>query len=103
MIADLIVVDGDPVHDIRVLQDKNNITTVVKDGRRLVFDEAAVARRWPHERGQTYSVTDLTYELVYGDPGENAQDTDEGTTFAGDDAADLVADVRRREVSSRHG
>ncbi|MEQ8661005.1 MAG: amidohydrolase family protein, partial [Gammaproteobacteria bacterium] len=31
-LADLIVVDGDPFADIRVLQDRNRITAVMKDG-----------------------------------------------------------------------
>ena len=99
-IADLIVVDGDPVMDIRVLQDRKKIETVVKDGRVVVFDEDAVARRWPHERGMTYSTTDLTYELVHGDTSEPGHEVD-ATTYEAADAADLVADVRRREASSR--
>ena len=99
-IADLIVVDGDPVKDIRVLQDRKKIETVVKDGRVVVFDEAAVARRWPHERGMTYSTTDLTYDLVHGDTPQPGHEVD-ATTYEAADAADLVADVRRREASSR--
>lgn len=31
-LADLVVVDGDPIKDIRVLQDKAKLTAVVKDG-----------------------------------------------------------------------
>jgi imidazolonepropionase-like amidohydrolase len=109
MLADIIVVDGDPVRDIRVLQDRRRIETVVQDGRRVVFDEAAVARRWPHERGQTYSVTDLTYDVVYGQerggPGGGADGGDAdggaGRGPGAEEAGDLVADVRRREASAR--
>jgi imidazolonepropionase-like amidohydrolase len=32
-LADLIAVDGDPLHDIRVLQQKKNIKLVMKEGR----------------------------------------------------------------------
>ena len=32
-LADLLVVDGDPTADIRVLQDHARITTVMKDGK----------------------------------------------------------------------
>jgi imidazolonepropionase-like amidohydrolase len=32
-IADLLVVDGDPLRDIRVLQDHGRIKVVMKDGR----------------------------------------------------------------------
>ncbi|MCW2943749.1 MAG: amidohydrolase [Actinoallomurus sp.] len=104
MLADIIVVNGDPVKDIRVLQDKRRIETVVKDGRRVVFDEEAVDRRWPHDRGQAYSVTDLTYELVYGEPAEPAEvGAGEPSTTYGSDAKDLVADVKRREKAARQG
>lgn len=100
MHADLIVVDGDPVADIRVLQDKRRIEAVVKDGRRVIFDEDAISRRWPHERGITYSVSDLTYDLVYGGTAAG-QPGPEGPPLRKSDSADLVADVRRREVSAR--
>ena len=55
-IADIIIVDGDPVNDIRVLQDKRRIETVIQDGQPVVFDEEARSG-WPHERGQAYSTT----------------------------------------------
>ena len=32
-LADLILVDGDPVSNIRVLQDKNRILAIMKDGK----------------------------------------------------------------------
>jgi imidazolonepropionase-like amidohydrolase len=67
MLADMIVVDGDPSKDIRILQDRTRIVTVIKDGQVVEFDEAALRRRWPHNRGLTYSQADLTYEAVYGD------------------------------------
>ncbi len=31
-LADLLVIDGDPVRDIRLLQDRNNIKVIMKDG-----------------------------------------------------------------------
>ncbi|HEV7824909.1 MAG TPA: amidohydrolase family protein [Mycobacteriales bacterium] len=104
MIADLLVVDGDPVADIRVLQDKRRIETVISGGRRVVFDDEALARRWPHERGMTYSVEDLTYDLVYGDGPDGATEAAPGGEPAGwdaGDAADLVSDVGRREEAAR--
>jgi adenine deaminase len=104
MLADIIVVDGDPVADIKVLQDKRRIETVVKDGVVQVFDEKALRRSWPHDRGQAYSVTDLTYDLVYGEPGEagngDAHETGNGELDASD-AEDLVADLQHRETSAR--
>jgi adenine deaminase len=103
MIADLIVVDGDPVADIRVLQRRSAIETVIQDGRVVVFDEERVARSWPHERGIGYSVGDLTYDVVYGDgaPGEAPAANGDGQLPAGDEAGDLVSALTRRESSAR--
>jgi hypothetical protein len=96
MIADLIVVNGDPVADITVLQQRERIETVIKDGRIVEFDEEAIARSWPHDRGIGYSVIDLTYDVVHGaDPRE--RQAGEKYTFDGEHARDLVADLRRRE------
>lgn len=100
MIADLIVVDGDPVADIRVLQDKRRIETVVQGGRVVEFDEEALQRSWPHERGQTYSVTDLTYDLVHGGA-EDRVGNGRHVELDASDAQDLVADLQRRETSAR--
>jgi imidazolonepropionase-like amidohydrolase len=32
-LADLLLVDGDPTQDVRILQDKNNLKVIVKDGQ----------------------------------------------------------------------
>jgi imidazolonepropionase-like amidohydrolase len=101
MLADIIVVEGDPLRNIRVLQDKRNILTVIKDGAPVTFDEEALARRWPHERGQTYSTSDLTFDLVHGDDGEvDAAERDAGLTWSQDDQRDLVATIKRREAGA---
>lgn len=104
MIADLIVVNGDPIKDIRVLQDKRRIETVIKGGRTITFDEEAVARRWPHDRGQAYSVTDLTYDLIYGDDEPTTSNDDDASIRSGlgkQEAEDIVSAVRNRETSAR--
>ena len=36
--ADLILVDGDPLKDIKVLQDRANIGTIIKEGYIIVED-----------------------------------------------------------------
>lgn len=104
MIADLIVVDGDPVADITVLQRREAIETVIKDGVVVEFDEEAIARSWPHERGIGYSVTDLTYDVVHG-LGNGADPRDLPTPadyrFEPEQGSDLVSDLRRREASAR--
>jgi imidazolonepropionase-like amidohydrolase len=101
MLADIIVVDGDPLQDIRVLQDKRNILTVIKDGAPVAFDEELLARRWPHDRGQTYSTADLTFDLVRGveSPDVSAEAV-AASSWSRDDQRDLVATVKRREAGA---
>jgi imidazolonepropionase-like amidohydrolase len=106
MIADLIVVDGDPVADITVLQKRERIQTVIQNGTVVEFDEQQIARSWPHERGITYSVGDLTYDVVHGhaDPDAPAPAADPSGAPAlasPGDAADIVADLTRREHAAR--
>jgi imidazolonepropionase-like amidohydrolase len=31
-LADLLLIDGDPVQDVRLLQDRNNLLMIMKDG-----------------------------------------------------------------------
>jgi imidazolonepropionase-like amidohydrolase len=65
MLADVLVVNGDPVKDIRVLQDKKRIEFVIKDGQVVEFEDEVELVRWPHERIIMYSAQDLTYDLIY--------------------------------------
>jgi len=37
-LADVIILDSDPVADIRVLQDSRHLTTVIKDGKRVALN-----------------------------------------------------------------
>jgi imidazolonepropionase-like amidohydrolase len=98
LIADLIIVDGDPAADITVLQKRECIQTVIQDGQVVQFDEEKVARSWPHERGITYSVHDLTYDLVHGQPAPAAP---AGPVPDRDESRDIVSAVARREASAR--
>ena len=69
--ADIIVVDGDPLADIRVLQQKERIETVILRGQVQTFDEDVLAQRRPYNQAQHISPADITYDLVYnGGPGE---------------------------------
>jgi imidazolonepropionase-like amidohydrolase len=105
MIADLIIVDGDPVADITVLQKRECIQTVIQDGAVVEFDEGQIARSWPHDRGLAYSVGDLTYDVVHGhaDPARPALSPAGGPPglATSDDARDMVADLTRREHAAR--
>lgn len=108
MIADLIVVNGDPVKDIRVLQRRECIETVIQDGAVVVFDEEKVARSWPHERGIGYSFVDLTYDVVYGgaDPADPIlaalrEDVEVHDLETSEEANDLVSALSHREAAAR--
>jgi imidazolonepropionase-like amidohydrolase len=59
MIADLLVVDGDPVADIRVLQDRDRLI-VIADGKVQTFEDDDPRQRWAYDRNQTISLTEIT-------------------------------------------
>jgi imidazolonepropionase-like amidohydrolase len=46
-LADLLLVDGDPLADIRILQDARRLTAIMKGGRFHKAPSAARARRRP--------------------------------------------------------
>jgi imidazolonepropionase-like amidohydrolase len=66
-LADVLVVDGDPLVDIRLLQDKQRLTTILKGGR--VVDTTAPwpeRRIYPTERIQAMVARPLFYEDAIG-------------------------------------
>lgn len=69
MVADLLLIRGDPLDDIRVLQDVSNIEGVFVEGRPVAFDGSETVS-WPNDRSLTYSTATLTADLVRsaGDP-----------------------------------
>jgi imidazolonepropionase-like amidohydrolase len=60
-VADILLVNGDPLKDLSLLLDRQNIRTVIKDGEPVVFDEEALRRPWDSERIQAYSYRDFRY------------------------------------------
>jgi imidazolonepropionase-like amidohydrolase len=60
MLADLLIVDGDPSETISILQDKSRIQTIVLDGEIVEIDPDL--EPWPNERSLTYSTRRLTRE-----------------------------------------
>jgi imidazolonepropionase-like amidohydrolase len=46
-LADLLLVDGDPVADVRVLQDKDRLVAILKAGALHKLDRVTLARREP--------------------------------------------------------
>jgi imidazolonepropionase-like amidohydrolase len=67
MLADVIVVDGDPSQDVTILQDRSKLAAVVSRGRSVNLD-----RPWPErellagEKVGNWSHVPLTWELVNG-------------------------------------
>jgi imidazolonepropionase-like amidohydrolase len=86
--ADVIVVSGDPLKDIRVLQDKRNIETVIKGGRVVRFRDEEIETRWTHDRGLIYTIEHMTYDRVFGGGQEDVERTlkSKGWTMARLDA-----------------
>ena len=64
-IADLLLVDGDPVADIGVLQDRDRLT-VIADGAVQRFDDPDPDLRWPYDRNQVIAAGEITQDLVRG-------------------------------------
>jgi imidazolonepropionase-like amidohydrolase len=61
MLADFLIVDGDPLADIRVLQDRERIEAVFKEGRAVqLMRELPLRRQLPHERHLTIATATLT-------------------------------------------
>jgi imidazolonepropionase-like amidohydrolase len=67
MLADLLVVAGDPSEDITILQDKERIETIIADGEIVEFDPQL--ETWANERSLVYAGRNLTQDLLrYGEP-----------------------------------
>ena len=100
--ADLLLIDGNPLENIRLLQDKEKFQ-VFQGGRPVGQDPHG--RRWHHERAQIMSTGDLTYELVTGKLPETGSDhvvaepPSLSSLFDRDEARDLLHDLADAEAS----
>jgi imidazolonepropionase-like amidohydrolase len=94
-LADLLVVNGDPSRDIRILQDKRNLDVIIKDGEIAQFDDRSLVAR-PFDRAIVYSTGDLTRDLVHGDGQPSSEPALDGL-FDGDEGKELAHDLKRRE------
>jgi hypothetical protein len=98
MQADVLIVNGDPLKNIRILVDKRNIETVIQAGQVVEFDEGKLATRRSHEEVIAYSTADVTYETIYGDG-----PPDERPVIRWDQerANDLLSDMGRKRLDPR--
>ena len=95
-LADLLVVSGDPVANLRVLLNKANIRHVIKDGEVQVFPEDLDGKRFQNDRlPAVYSQTDLTYEMVCGaDPSPSYT----VVPWSMSDSSDLLHDIESLQI-----
>jgi imidazolonepropionase-like amidohydrolase len=100
MLADLIVVEGDPTRDIRVLQDKQNIVTVIKDGQVVDFSDEDRLMLRPYEPAQIFQTDLLMFDTVYGDA-ERRRDGFEPLPWTAEEGRQLAGDIKHREVAQR--
>jgi len=98
-LADVIIVNGDPLQDIRVIQDKLRILHVIKDGRQIEFDDDREARRWPPVRAQVYSQADLTWDLAH----ERRAPAPSSPPWNPEEREDLMRQIRRVEKEAVEG
>lgn len=67
--ADVLVVDGDPASDVRVLQDRRNLRAVISRGIPFDLDQPwPQRRRIPGEKVGNWAAEILTYERAFGEP-----------------------------------
>jgi imidazolonepropionase-like amidohydrolase len=96
--ADIIVVDGDPLADIRVLQDRKRIKTVILRGEVQLFDDEVLAQRRPYNPAQHISPADITYDLVYNG---GSQDQSDVRDFSSDGDAELLEELDGLATAAR--
>ena len=67
MLADVLVVDGDPSQDVRVLQDRSRLKAVISKGRSVDLTRPWPTRgRIPGEKVGNWASETLTYERALG-------------------------------------
>ena len=94
-LADIIVVNGDPLVNLRVLVDKRNIEVVIKDGEVQQFPDNLDMVRYHNDRDPlVYSQTELTYDMVSG---RNPDKPYSVLPWTLSDARDVVRDVMRKQ------
>jgi hypothetical protein len=62
----VLVIDGDPLKDIRILQDKSAIRAVFQGGEPVALEGSKRIEKFPWERILAISGSELYYETVYG-------------------------------------
>lgn len=67
--ADALVLDGDPLKDIRILQERARLRAVFKEGKSVDLSPSPVSvTRWAWENAQVFSRDILRWSTVHGKP-----------------------------------
>jgi len=99
-LADLLVVRGDPLANLRVLLNKANILHVIKDGVVQIFPEDLDGKRFQFDRlPVVYSQVDLTYEMVCGDDPSPSYTV---APWSVTDSKDLLNDIDSLQDQASH-
>ena len=96
--ADIIVVNGDPLADIRVLYDRQRMETVILRGEVQVFDDEVLAQRRPYNPAQHISPADITYDLVFNGGSDQQPDRRD---FASDGERELIDEIEELSATAR--
>ncbi len=99
-LADLLVVRGDPLANLRVLLSKANILHVIKDGEVQAFPDDLDGRRFQFDPlPVVYSQVDLTYDMVCGgDPSPSYT----VVPWSVSDSKDLLHDIDSLQNQASH-
>jgi imidazolonepropionase-like amidohydrolase len=99
-LADLLVVRGDPLANLRVLLNKANIVHVIKDGIVQAFPDDLDGKRFQFDRlPVVYSQVDLTYDMVCGsDPSPSYT----VVPWSVSDGKDLLHDINSLQSQAFH-
>jgi imidazolonepropionase-like amidohydrolase len=94
-LADLLLVNGNPAEDVRILQDPTRISEVISRGQRV---DLTYRDSRPYNRAQVISAGRLTRALVKGEPGG---ESGQPAGWSAEQAADLASDIARRKAAAR--
>jgi imidazolonepropionase-like amidohydrolase len=98
-LADIVIVDGDPARDVRVLQDLDKVDVVLKGGRVVAFsDEELVVH--PYDRSIIYSTKDLTRAVVRMEGAAEAEAKPDVVCLPPHEAKALVRELQDLEAGA---
>ncbi len=95
MLADILVVEGDPSVDIRVLGDPDNFIHIILDGVVQEFDDDIRSQRFHNDYlPNQYSWETVTHALIESEGETNGFG---GVSWSAEQQADVISDVRSLE------